>query len=120
MSRVWPECARGSTRFLPTMCRAEGIGSGDPQVSAVRLPRSILAEPRPCIVDLRENIAEGQIVSSYSVEALVGSNWQTLTRGTTIGYRKLDRVTPVEARRVRVRIEHALERPRPLTVRLYR
>jgi alpha-L-fucosidase len=72
------------------------------------------------IVDLRENIAEGQIVSSYSVEALVGANWQTLTRGSTIGYRKLDRITPVEARRVRVHIENALERPQPLTIRLYR
>jgi alpha-L-fucosidase len=72
------------------------------------------------IVDLRENIAEGQIVSSYSVEALVGATWQTLTRGSTIGYRKLDRITPVEARRVRVHIENALERPQPLTIRLYR
>ncbi|MEX2284190.1 MAG: alpha-L-fucosidase [Gemmatimonadota bacterium] len=71
------------------------------------------------IVDLREDIGQGQIVAGYSVEAQVGAEWRTISRGTTIGHRKLDRVTPTETRRVRVRIDDALERPRALQLALY-
>jgi alpha-L-fucosidase len=58
------------------------------------------------IIDLREDIARGQVVSGYRVEGQdAGGTWRTLSRGTTIGYRKLDRVTGAPVRRVRVTIE---------------
>src|SRR5262249_5413252 len=48
------------------------------------------------IIDLREDITRGQIVAQYHVDAADNDGqWQTIARGTTIGYRKLDRVTPV-------------------------
>src|SRR5262249_53040390 len=60
------------------------------------------------IVDLREDISHGQVVARYTVEGRGDSgDWQTISQGTTIGYKKLDRVSPVSVRYVRLRIDDA-------------
>ncbi|HKS04970.1 MAG TPA: alpha-L-fucosidase [Gemmatimonadaceae bacterium] len=74
---------------------------------------------RASITDLRENIANGQIVARYMLEGSDGGAWFELARGTTIGYRKLDRFTPVQLSRVRLTIEDSAEPPRPLTIGVY-
>ncbi|MFI5311507.1 MAG: alpha-L-fucosidase [Gemmatimonadales bacterium] len=71
------------------------------------------------IVDLREDIAFGQAVARYSVEGSDGGAWRTLSRGTTIGCRKLDRFQPVRVRRVRLVIEEAVAPPLPVKIALY-
>jgi alpha-L-fucosidase len=71
------------------------------------------------IADLREDITRGQVVARYTLEGHDGERWRALSRGTTIGYRKLDRFEPAAVRRVRLTIEKALEPPRPVRVRLY-
>jgi hypothetical protein len=58
-------------------------------------------------------------VARYVVEAELGKGWDVLSRGTTIGCRKLDRFTPQLVRRVRITIEEAVAEPRPIDVRLY-
>lgn len=81
-----------------------------------------LTLPRPAevgIVDLREDIWQGQRVARYTVEGLVDGTWRPLGRGTTIGYRKLDRVTPVRVSGVRVMIEDAIEVPLSVAIGLY-
>jgi hypothetical protein len=45
--------------------------------------------------------------------------WKTLSRGTTIGHAKLDRLLPTQVGRIRVSIEEAIGVPRPLAVRVY-
>ncbi len=45
--------------------------------------------------------------------------WRELTRGTTVGYRKLDRFEPAAVRQVRVVVEDAIAAPRPLRIGLY-
>jgi alpha-L-fucosidase len=71
------------------------------------------------IVDLAEDIAHGQVVARYLVEGFDGTAWRTLSRGTTIGYRKLDRFAPTTVQRVRLTIEDAVDTPRPVTLRLF-
>lgn len=56
---------------------------------------------------MQEPIALGQRVASYRIEAWTGDAWRTVSRGTTIGYQKLDRFAPVTASRVRLVIERA-------------
>jgi alpha-L-fucosidase len=67
---------------------------------------------------LEEDIARGQSVMRYTVSGEIGNEWRVLSRGTTIGYTKLDRLTPATVRRVRVAIE-SLTTPEPIAVRLY-
>lgn len=71
------------------------------------------------IVDLAEEITHGQVVARYRVEGFDGGAWKTLSRGTTIGYRKLDRFPAATIERVRLTIEDAVETPRPVTLRLF-
>lgn len=71
------------------------------------------------LVDLREEIELGQVVSRYLVEGNDGIRWRTLSGGETIGCRKIDRFPPVAVRRVRLRILDALDAPRPIRLGLY-
>jgi alpha-L-fucosidase len=71
------------------------------------------------VVDLREPIERGQVVASYRVEGRRGDAWRLLSQGTTIGARKLDRLTPVEVSEVRVTITSAMGLPAGLEVRLF-
>jgi alpha-L-fucosidase len=71
------------------------------------------------LADLREDIARGQVVARYRLDGSDGGPWRLLSRGTTIGYRKLDRFEPTPVRRVRLSIEEAVDPPRPVRIGLY-
>jgi len=71
------------------------------------------------LIDLAEEIQHGQAVARYHVEGSDGGPWRTLSSGTTIGYRKLDRIPSVSARRVRLTIDDAVAPPRPVRIRLF-
>jgi alpha-L-fucosidase len=71
------------------------------------------------IADLREDVEHGQAIAGYRLEGASGGEWQTLSRGTTIGLRRLDRFGPQTVRRVRLHVEDAVEPPRPVRIALY-
>jgi len=71
------------------------------------------------VADLREDIEQGQAVARYVFEGSNGDSWQTLSNGTTIGYRKLDRFAPTRVRRVRVIVDDAVDVPGPIRIGLY-
>lgn len=54
---------------------------------------------------LMENIAVGQRVESFRLEAFRNGNWKEFSRGTTIGYKRLLRFPVVTSQRVRLVIE---------------
>jgi alpha-L-fucosidase len=101
--------------------RATGAGAG------VTVFEVDLGRPAPVsIVSLKEDITRGQAVARYDVtgsdgvrEFSLGGPWQSLSRGTTIGYRKLDRFPPVQVRRVRVIVQEALRPVRNLKLELF-
>jgi alpha-L-fucosidase len=71
---------------------------------------------------LEEDITRGQCVARYAVYGTLPDrgDWRELARGTTVGYRKVDRFAPATVRRVRVVVEDAVAPPRPLRIGLYR
>jgi alpha-L-fucosidase len=71
------------------------------------------------IADLREDVSRGQTVSRYTVEGRADGDWRVLARGTTIGFRRLDRFAAASVRRVRLRIEDAQGAPPPVRLSLY-
>ena len=71
------------------------------------------------VARLEENIAQGQNVARFTLHGEVDSNWRVLSQGSTIGYAKLNRFTPVTVRRVRLTIEDAVATPERITLRLY-
>jgi len=71
------------------------------------------------IARLQEDITRGQSVSKYTIYGTTDDNWRALSRGTTIGYTKLDRFAPTPARRVKVVIENSLTAPEPAVLKIY-
>jgi alpha-L-fucosidase len=71
------------------------------------------------IADLGEDVERGQVVARYTLEGWNGGGWRVLSRGTTIGFRKLDRFPPERVRRLRLRLEDAVEAPRPIRIAVY-
>lgn len=79
-----------------------------------------LARPSPiAIADVREDIRYGQRVARFVLEGETPRGWTPLMRGTTIGYRRLERFAPVEIRRARLTIEDSAGTPRPVSIALY-
>lgn len=93
--------------------RWQGTGAG--ATLEVQLSRA----GRVAVVDLREDITRGQSVARYRVEAFDGNGWTPLSSGTTIGYRKLDRLPATEVSRVRVTVDEAIATVHPIELRLW-
>ena len=84
-----------------------------------RFPDLALGREVPVsVVDLREDITTGQHVARYTVHGLSQGTWRALSRGTTIGYRKLDRLEPTSVSAVRLTIDEVADGGERLPVRI--
>ena len=71
------------------------------------------------VVRLAEDIGRGQRVAAYRIDAAADDGvWRELSRGTTIGHAKMDRVKG-SARNLRITIEDAVAEPERLEVRCF-
>ena len=68
---------------------------------------------------LEEHVDRGQSVARYTLSGQADGHWEVLSRGTTIGYTKLDRLAPMTVQRVRLEIEESMGSHEGVTVRLY-
>jgi alpha-L-fucosidase len=71
------------------------------------------------IARLEEDITRGQCVARYTLYGAADAEWRVLSRGTTIGYAKMDRFAPVTVRQVRLVIDDAVTKPEFIRVKLY-
>jgi alpha-L-fucosidase len=79
-----------------------------------------LGAPRSIAVSrLAENIANGQVVSRYTVWGADTGDWAPLVRGTTIGYARLDRFAATTVRKVKVTIEDGVGAPEAITAKVF-
>ena len=81
-----------------------------------------LTLPRPTpveVIALQEAITEGQHVAYYRVLGHGANGWTTLSWGTTIGYKKLDRIDRAVVDRVRLEILASFGAPRISTFALH-
>ena len=58
-------------------------------------------------VELREPIQLGQRILAFGVDVADGDSWREIATGTSVGNRRILRVPPTRAARVRIRIEEA-------------
>ena len=71
------------------------------------------------VILLQEYIPLGQRVKAFSVEARVDGQWKPIAKETTIGYKRLLRIAPVKADKVRLNIEDARACPLISNLALY-
>ncbi|HUQ81503.1 MAG TPA: alpha-L-fucosidase [Gemmatimonadaceae bacterium] len=72
------------------------------------------------LVDLREDIARGQVVAKYDLAGRAGSEWRPLSSGTTIGHRKLDRFGRTTVNALRLTVETVAPLARPVQLKSFR
>jgi alpha-L-fucosidase len=101
-------------RLTAMRARLDALFAGD-RARQVRAGRSVTVS----IADLREEIAYGQSVARYTLHGRAGGTWRVLSRGSTIGYRKLDRFEPVAVSAVRLTIDEAVGEVRLRPIALY-
>jgi alpha-L-fucosidase len=70
------------------------------------------------VVRLEEDITQGQSVARYSVQG-GETDARVLSRGTTIGYARIDRVDPVSVRKIRVVVDESGAQVKLLSIRVY-
>ena len=74
-----------------------------------------LKSDHPVAIDtvrLAEDIGTGQNVSRYTVSGFGADGWRVVSRGTTIGYAKIDRFTPTIVTSVRLDANESIDTPR--------
>jgi alpha-L-fucosidase len=104
--------AHNLTAGAQTRVRVTGTHSSE-QIVTLRHPADF------DLIDLREEISRGQRVARYRVDAHDGTAWRELARGTTIGHRRIERVSRGSYRRLRITVDDAVARPLPLTIAAY-
>lgn len=69
---------------------------------------------------LQENFRNGQRVEGFTVEVWKDERWIEIVHGTTIGYKRLMRFSPVNTDKVRIRITSSRDNPEISTVGIYK
>ncbi|NGP58226.1 alpha-L-fucosidase [Paenibacillus thiaminolyticus] len=58
-----------------------------------------------------EDIAYGERVRAYTIEAEVGGEWKPVAGGSAIGHKKIDRIEPTRTSRIRLRVTEEAAEP---------
>jgi alpha-L-fucosidase len=101
----------------PVRGRADSSETG---AASATFTRRLDAATPLSVIDLREDITQGQRVGRHAVKLLVDGEWRTVAEGTTIGYRRLHRFEPVTARAMRLEISDVRPEPLPVSITGYR
>jgi alpha-L-fucosidase len=92
----------------------------DEGVTSALLELNLGTEKTFNVVMIREPIQLGQRVSAYRFEKWQDGSWEPIIKGTTIGYKRLERLeSATTTRRVRLTIQQALAEPLIAEVGLY-
>lgn len=68
---------------------------------------------------IQEYIALGQRIKSFNVEAFINGGWTEVASGTTIGYKRILQIDPVETNKLRINIRDAKASPLISTVQVF-
>jgi alpha-L-fucosidase len=71
-------------------------------------------------VIIMEDIAQGERVREYVVEALMpGNKWQRICDGTSVGHKRIQKFESVQAKKVRFRITESIAKPKIRKLAVY-
>lgn len=90
-------------RFGSSLAETEGRG----ETVELRLPPGTLVDHAV----IMEDIAYGERVLEYVLEAYADGAWTELKRGSAIGHKKIDAFAPVAAEKLRLRVTQAAAEP---------
>ncbi len=59
---------------------------------------------------IQEDIMKGQRIEKFTVEGLINDEWEILTKGTTIGYKRLLRIPDTNATKLRLTVDETRDK----------
>jgi alpha-L-fucosidase len=72
------------------------------------------------VICLQEAVHLGQRIEAYHVDAMIETGeWKNIATGTTVGNKKLDRLSPLRTDRIRVTIDRSLDTPALSGISIY-
>lgn len=80
---------------------------GDGRKFTLRLAQK--SQVSHCII--QEDIAQGERIRAYRIEALVNGKWQIVASGQSVGHKRIETFTPVQASAVRLVVTQAVANP---------
>jgi alpha-L-fucosidase len=69
---------------------------------------------------LQEPVRFGQRIASFDIQLLNSVGWQTIASGTSIGYKRILRITPIAGSKIRINIREANNTPALSNFGLYK
>ncbi len=90
-------------RFGKSLVEAKGEG-----------PAIELKLPETSVIDhviTMEDISQGERVRRYTIEGQIDDQWKEIAKGTAIGHKKIDRLTPIRVSAIRWRCTESADRP---------
>lgn len=60
---------------------------------------------------IQEPIRFGQRISQFEIQIVKNNMWETIARGTTVGYKRILRISPIRSDRIRILIKEANNSP---------
>ncbi len=70
-------------------------------------------------ITLQEYIKLGQRVKEFTISVWAGNSWKEISKGTTIGYKRIVKVDPIKTDRVKISILNAKASPLISTIEIY-
>ena len=92
---------------LRAFYRSQQVG----RMSTDRLSVTFLRTARFDHLCIQEQIEAGQNIARHAVDGWNGTEWVTLIEGTTVGYKRIHRIAPTTASRIRLRVLQSLGPP---------
>lgn len=69
--------------------------------------KAVAGKPKHYLV-IQENIAKGERIRSYVVEALEGNRWNKIAEGSSVGYKRIHEIENLRTRQLRLRVTNAV------------
>lgn len=106
--------------------RLQTLTDGDPltywspdENTACSVTLDLGTERRFTLLQLQENYRNGQRVEEFTLEALIGQEWQEIARGTSIGYKRIIKFNETNARKIRLNILSSRDNPEISGIGIY-
>lgn len=62
-------------------------------------------------IEIEEEIKNGERIRSYQVDALIDGEWQKVCEGTSVGYKRIQRISSIRTDRLRLTIHESEQEP---------
>jgi hypothetical protein len=68
---------------------------------------------------IQEDIRQGERVRVYTLEALVDGKWQRIADGSCIGHKRIHKIQPSDAKKIRLTISKSVAEPQIKSMVVY-